>query len=107
MGYRMVVVGATGNVGREMLNILAERQFPGGRSGRGGEPALDRRRHRLRDSGKELKVQNIEHFDFTAGTWRCSRRIGGQQGARAAGGGGGLHGDRQQLALSAWTRTCR
>ena len=28
MGYRMVVVGATGNVGREMLNILAERHFP-------------------------------------------------------------------------------
>ncbi len=28
MGYRIVVVGATGNVGREMLNILAEREFP-------------------------------------------------------------------------------
>ena len=28
MGYRIVVVGATGNVGREMLNILDERQFP-------------------------------------------------------------------------------
>ncbi|WP_170480842.1 aspartate-semialdehyde dehydrogenase [Ruegeria arenilitoris] len=28
MGYRVVVVGATGNVGREMLNILDERQFP-------------------------------------------------------------------------------
>ncbi len=28
MGYRVVVVGATGNVGREMLNILAERKFP-------------------------------------------------------------------------------
>ena len=28
MGYRIAVVGATGNVGREMLNILAERQFP-------------------------------------------------------------------------------
>ncbi|GFE64704.1 aspartate-semialdehyde dehydrogenase [Litoreibacter roseus] len=28
MGYKIVVVGATGNVGREMLNILAERQFP-------------------------------------------------------------------------------
>ncbi|MDF1804052.1 aspartate-semialdehyde dehydrogenase [Thalassovita sp.] len=27
MGYKVVVVGATGNVGREMLNILAERQF--------------------------------------------------------------------------------
>ena len=27
MGYRVIVAGATGNVGREMLNILAERQF--------------------------------------------------------------------------------
>ena len=28
MGYKVVVVGATGNVGREMLNILQERAFP-------------------------------------------------------------------------------
>jgi aspartate-semialdehyde dehydrogenase len=28
MGYRVAVVGATGNVGREMLAILAEREFP-------------------------------------------------------------------------------
>ena len=28
MGYKVVVVGATGNVGREMLAILSERQFP-------------------------------------------------------------------------------
>ncbi len=28
MGYRIVVAGATGNVGREMLNILEEREFP-------------------------------------------------------------------------------
>ena len=28
MGYRVAVVGATGNVGREMLQILAERNFP-------------------------------------------------------------------------------
>ena len=28
MGYKIAIVGATGNVGREMLNILAERQFP-------------------------------------------------------------------------------
>jgi aspartate-semialdehyde dehydrogenase len=28
MGYRIAVVGATGNVGREMLNILDERRFP-------------------------------------------------------------------------------
>ena len=28
MGYRVAVVGATGAVGREMLNVLAERRFP-------------------------------------------------------------------------------
>src|SRR3984885_9130512 len=28
MGYKVAVVGATGNVGREMLNILEERKFP-------------------------------------------------------------------------------
>ena len=28
MSYKVVVVGATGNVGREMLNILSEREFP-------------------------------------------------------------------------------
>ncbi len=28
MGYKVAVVGATGNVGREMLEILAERSFP-------------------------------------------------------------------------------
>ena len=28
MGYKVAVVGATGNVGREMLSVLAERLFP-------------------------------------------------------------------------------
>ncbi|MBF0306971.1 MAG: aspartate-semialdehyde dehydrogenase [Alphaproteobacteria bacterium] len=28
MGYKVAVIGATGNVGREMLSILAERRFP-------------------------------------------------------------------------------
>ena len=28
MSYVVAVIGATGNVGREMLNILAERNFP-------------------------------------------------------------------------------
>jgi aspartate-semialdehyde dehydrogenase len=28
MGYKVAVIGATGNVGREMLNTLAERDFP-------------------------------------------------------------------------------
>jgi aspartate-semialdehyde dehydrogenase len=65
MGYRMVVVGATGNVGREMLNILAEREFPLAEiaavaSSRSTGDVID-----FGDSGKTLKVQNIEHFDFS------------------------------------------
>ncbi|MBV5334012.1 aspartate-semialdehyde dehydrogenase, partial [bacterium] len=28
MGYRIAVIGATGNVGREMLTTLSERNFP-------------------------------------------------------------------------------
>ncbi len=28
MGYKVAVVGATGNVGREILSVLAEREFP-------------------------------------------------------------------------------
>jgi aspartate-semialdehyde dehydrogenase len=65
MGYRIAVVGATGNVGREMLNILAERQFPldevaAVASARSTGNIID-----FGDSGEELKVKNLEHFDFT------------------------------------------
>ncbi len=64
MAYKVVVVGATGSVGREMLNILAERQFPIDEiaalaSGRSQGDIID-----FGDSGRELKVQNLEHFDF-------------------------------------------
>jgi aspartate-semialdehyde dehydrogenase len=65
MGYKVVVVGATGNVGREMLNILAERQFPiteiaAIASARSTGDMID-----FGETGHELKVQNLEHFDFT------------------------------------------
>ena len=65
MGYRVVVVGATGNVGREMLNILAERQFPideiaAVASARSTGDVID-----FGDTGKTLTVKNLEHFDFT------------------------------------------
>jgi aspartate-semialdehyde dehydrogenase len=63
MGYRVAVVGATGNVGREMLSILAEREFPAD-----DVVALAS----SRSIGKEvsfgeddvLKVQDLESFDF-------------------------------------------
>ena len=63
MGYRVVVVGATGNVGREMLNILAERQFPvdelavlASRKSLGTEVSFGE---------TTLKTQDLDTFDFT------------------------------------------
>jgi len=65
MGYRVVVAGATGNVGREMLNILAEREFPideiaAVASSRSQGDVIE-----FGETGKTLKVQNIEHFDWS------------------------------------------
>ena len=65
MGYRVAVVGATGNVGRELFNILAERQFPlddiaAVASSRSTGDLID-----FGDSGEELRVKNLEHFDFS------------------------------------------
>ncbi|WP_261368244.1 aspartate-semialdehyde dehydrogenase [Pseudosulfitobacter koreensis] len=63
MGYRVVVVGATGNVGHEMLNILAERQFPideitalASRKSMGTEVSF---------GDKTLKTKDLDTFDFT------------------------------------------
>ncbi|WP_374943998.1 aspartate-semialdehyde dehydrogenase [Sphingomonas sp.] len=62
MGYRIVVAGATGSVGREMINILAEREFPADEivalaSSRSQGDEIE-----YGDTGRMLKVQNIEHF---------------------------------------------
>jgi aspartate-semialdehyde dehydrogenase len=63
MGYRIAVVGATGNVGREMLNILAERNFPAdevvvlaSRRSQGVEVSY---------GDSTLKVRALEHHDFS------------------------------------------
>ncbi|WP_299749309.1 aspartate-semialdehyde dehydrogenase [uncultured Boseongicola sp.] len=63
MGYRVAVVGATGNVGREMLNILAERQFPADEV-----VALASRKSigtQVSYGDKTLKTRDLETFDFT------------------------------------------
>jgi len=63
MGYRVAVVGATGNVGREMLNILAERQFPVDEIA-----ALASRRSLGTECSfgeTTLKTQDLDTFDFT------------------------------------------
>ncbi len=63
MGYRVVVAGATGNVGREMLNILAEREFPvdaiaalASRKSLGTEVSF---------GDRTLKTRDLDTFDFT------------------------------------------
>src|SRR5687768_2464128 len=63
-GYRVAVVGATGNVGREILNILAERQFPLAEVAAVASPRSTGDIIDFGDSGKELKVKNLDHFDF-------------------------------------------
>ena len=63
MGYRIAVAGATGNVGREMLNILEERQFPADEV-----IALASRRSQGTEVGfgdTTLKCKDIETFDWT------------------------------------------
>lgn len=64
MGYRVVVVGATGNVGREMLNILAEREFPCDEIAAVASARSTGSEIEFGDTGRMLKVKNIEHFDF-------------------------------------------
>ena len=62
MGYRVVVAGATGNVGREMLNILAERQFPVGEVA-----ALASRKSlgtEVSFGDKTLTTKDLDTFDF-------------------------------------------
>jgi len=64
MGYRVAVVGATGNVGREMLAILAEREFPMDEVAAVASSRSQGTEIEIGDSGKHVKCQNIEHFDF-------------------------------------------
>jgi aspartate-semialdehyde dehydrogenase len=63
MGYKVAVVGATGNVGREILNVLVERRFPAdevfaiaSRRSLGTEVSY---------GDQTLKCQDIEQFDFS------------------------------------------
>jgi aspartate-semialdehyde dehydrogenase len=80
MGYRVVVVGATGNVGREMLNILAEREFPADEIAAVASPRSTGSMIDYGDSGRELKVRNIEHFDFAG--WDMALFAAGSEAAR-------------------------
>ena len=63
MGLRIAIVGATGNVGREMLNILNERKFPVDEV-----IALASSRSKgdtVQFGNKELIVEDLSEFDFS------------------------------------------
>ena len=64
MGYRIVVAGATGNVGREVLAILAEREFPYDEIAAVASSRSQGDEVEIGDTGKTVKCQNIEHFDW-------------------------------------------
>ena len=62
MGFKVAVAGATGNVGREMLDILVERGFPADEV-----VALPRARSigtEVSYGDKHAEVPALEHYDF-------------------------------------------
>ena len=63
MGFKVAVVGATGNVGREMLAILAERSFPADEV----VPLASRKSLGVEVSygDRTLKCKALEHYDFS------------------------------------------
>ncbi|MGH6633670.1 MAG: aspartate-semialdehyde dehydrogenase, partial [Sphingopyxis sp.] len=65
MGYRIVVAGATGNVGREVLAILFEREFPIDELALVASSRSQGLDVELGDTGKTAKCQNIDNFDWT------------------------------------------
>jgi len=65
MGYRVAVVGATGNVGREMLAILAEREFPMDEVAAVASSRSQGVEVEIGDTGRTTKCRNIEHFDWS------------------------------------------
>jgi aspartate-semialdehyde dehydrogenase len=74
MGFKVAVVGATGNVGREMLDILAERQFPADEV-----VALASSRSlgtEVSFGDKTLKCKVLDNYDFS-GTDICLMSAGG------------------------------
>ena len=75
MGYKVAVVGATGNVGREMLSILAERNFPADEV-----VALASRRSQGTDvsfGDRTLRCRSLDDYDFSS-TDICLMSAGGE-----------------------------
>ncbi len=73
-GYKVAIAGATGNVGREMLSILAERRFPVSEVVALASPSSIGREVSFGD--RTLKCKALEHYDFSA-TDICLMSAGG------------------------------
>jgi aspartate-semialdehyde dehydrogenase len=81
MGYRVAVVGATGNVGREMLNVLSEREFPCDEVAAVASSRSTGFEVEFGETGRMLKVKNIENFDFA--DWDIALFAAGSDVSRA------------------------
>ncbi len=86
MGYKVAVVGATGNVGREILQTLSERAFPVDEI---VALASERSSGREVSFGEKdiLKVQELKDFDFTGfdvGLFSPGAKVSAIHGPRAA-----------------------
>ena len=89
MGYRVSVAGATGNVGREILNILHERNFPADEViPLASEASVGKEVSYGED--ETLKVQALKHFDFKGtdiGLFSPGGAISAEHAPRAAAAG--------------------
>jgi aspartate-semialdehyde dehydrogenase len=106
MGYRVAVVGATGNVGREMFNILEEVKFPvdkmhaiASRKSIGVEVSF---------GNQILRCEDLEQFDFStvdivlmSAGGSISKEWGEKHRRRPA------RSSSTTPATSGWIRTCR
>ena len=106
MSYKVAVVGATGNVGREMLSVLAERAFPTREV-----VALASSRSVGTDisfGDAILKIKALDHYDFK-GTDIVPDvgRIQSRQGMVAEDRGRKAPSSSTIPRAGAWTATCR
>ncbi len=105
MKFKVAIAGATGNVGREMLDVLAERRFPVSEV-----VALASSRsvgHEVSFGDKVLKCRDLDTYDFTD-TDICLMSAGGDVSrdySPKIGAKGCVVIDN--LAPSAWIQRCR
>ncbi len=86
MGYRVAVVGATGNVGREILNILSERNFPADEIIALASERSKGREVSYGDNGV-LEVRDLANFDFEGidlGLFSPGSKVSAEHAPRAA-----------------------